>query len=211
MDDLLTPLTQSVAFEKTCQSLGLSVQRIEGAGGTCLIQTRRLPLVGTFNLVSRGPIASDGETARGLLSEVRRQTKGALVINAAADVTRPGGVKLARGADLAMLDMTAPETMRARLHQKWRNQLKKAERADLTITDQPLNAKQHEWFLSSEAKQQKDRRYKSYPAGFLLAYAAANKGEARLYTASQNGSPVAGMLILKHGRMATYQAGVTTP
>ena len=211
MDDLLTPLTQSSAFEATCTQLGLQVQRIEGHAGSCLVQTRRLPVIGSFNLVSRGPIAPSEAAARDLLREVRRQVKGVLVVNASAGLSRPGGVKLAGGAALAMLDLEAPETMRARLHQKWRNQLKKAERADLTLTDQSLNTQQHKWFLEAEAEQQKDRRYRSYPAGFLLAYAAANKGQARLYTASQNGTPVAGMLVLKHGRMATYQAGVTTP
>lgn len=56
--------------------------------------------------------------------------------------------------------------------------------------------------------QQKTRKYRNFPVGFLLAYAAANKGQARLYTAMREGQPVAGMLVLKHGRMATYQAGI---
>ena len=44
----------------------------------------------------------------------------------------------------------------------------------------------------------------------MLAYAAANKGQARLYTAMLDGRAVAARLVLKHGRMATYQAGVTS-
>ena len=43
--------------------------------------------------------------------------------------------------------------------------------------------------------------------GFLLAYSAVNKGQARLYTAMNGRDPVAAMLVLQHGNMATYQAG----
>ena len=101
--------------------------------------------------------------------------------------------------------------MRKRLHQKWRNQLRKAERSDLKVICQPLDAADHKWFLDAEMEQQRTRRYRSYPAQFLLAYAAVNKGAALVYSATRDGEPVAAMLMLRHGTMATYQAGVTTP
>lgn len=211
MTKLLTPLTQSEAFEATCKRVGVSVRRIDAHGGTCLVQSRRLPLIGMFHLISRGPVAPTPNQARAVLSEARHQMRGLLVVNAPARIPKSGGLKLASGAELALIDVSTPEVMRGRLHQKWRNQLRKSERCDLTVTDQPLNAAQHEWFLSAEAQQQTARGYRSYPAGFLLAYAQVNKGQARLYTAHQDGQPVAGMLVLTHGQMATYQAGVTTP
>ena len=97
------------------------------------------------------------------------------------------------------------------MHQKWRNQLKKAEKSPLVILNQALNPHKHMWFLDAEQRQQKARGYKNYPAPVLLAFAAANKGQARLFSAVIAGKPVAAMLVFKHGRMATYQAGVTTP
>ena len=210
MSDLALPLTQSEAFERTCNKLGLSALRISNAAGTCLVQTRKLPLIGAFHLISRGPVLSDPQAIQPFLREVRSHLKGPLVVNAPAGTLQPGGFKIAGGAELAISTLIEPSLMRARLHPKWRNQLKKAEDSGIVVTDQPLDACRHDWFLEAEAAQQKTRRYKSYPTHFLLAYAAANKGQARLYSAMLNGRPIAGMLVLKHGFMATYQAGITT-
>lgn len=210
MPDFILPLNQSEAFERTCQKLDLPVTRFETAASTCLVQSRRLPVIGTFHLLSRGPVAQQPEDASVLLIDVRRALSGPLVVNAPSDASRLGGLQLAKGAELALVDLSDAETMRRRLHQKWRNQLKKAERAPITIVDQALDATRHQWFFQAEAAQQKSRKYRALPAGFLLAYANANKGAARLYTALENGEPIAAMLVLKHGRMATYQAGVTT-
>ena len=210
MSDLVLPLTQSEAFERTCQALNLPVKRFETQDGTCLVQSRKLPVIGQFHLLSRGPTARTEEGVSTLLREVRRTLSGPLVVNVPSAAGKLGGLQIARGAELALIDLADEDTMRARLHQKWRNQLKKAERAPITMIDQPLEATRHKWFLEAEAAQQRSRKYRSYPAGFLLAYAKANQGQARLYTALENGEPIAAMLLLKHGRAATYQAGVTT-
>ncbi|MEO1187673.1 MAG: GNAT family N-acetyltransferase [Pseudomonadota bacterium] len=211
MMNLELPLTQSEAFERTCERIGVAVTRVSDADGTCLVQTRKLPVLGAFHLISRGPIMQDPDVEEAFIRRIRRQFKGPLVVNATGRTKQSGGLKIAGGAEIATIALMAPDKMRARLHQKWRNQLKKSEAAELVVTDQPLDPLRHKWFLKAEAAQQKARKYKSYPTGFLLAYAAANKAQARLYTAAQNGQPVAGMLVLKHGLMATYQAGVTTP
>lgn len=210
MPDFMLPLTQSVEFERTCDALGLPVRRFETPNATCLVQSRRFPVLGAFHLISRGPVATGPCAASSLLNDVRRELSGPLVVNASFEAEKPAGMQIAKCAELALIDLKDSDTMRARLHQKWRNQLKKAERAPLTIVDQSLDAQRHQWFFNAEAAQQKSRKYRSYPAHFLLAYGRANKGQARLYTALENGDPVAAMLVLKHGRMATYQAGVTT-
>lgn len=210
MDDLITPLNQSEAFERTCRKLGLLVRRFSTEHGTCLVQQRKWPLIGTLNLISRGPVMQDLAETQAFLSDVRREVKGPLIVNAIEGMDRIDGLNIAAGAELVLLDLSSPELMRARLHQKWRNQLCKAERSRLQVTNEALDPLQHRWFLKAEAEQQTTRRYKSYPAGFLLAYATANKGHARVYTASLHGEPLAAMLFLKHGGMATYQAGVTS-
>lgn len=211
MNELSTPLTQSEAFEKTCQSLGLAVQRFETSRGTCLVQSRKLPLLGRINLISRGPIARDKGAAQELIEQARAEIRGPLFVNATSAPVQAGGFRLISGAELALIHLDQPDEMRARMGQKWRNQLCKAERSDLTILNQSLDAERHKWFLAAEAEQQRSQRYSSYPAGFLLAYAAANKGDARVFTAQLQGQSVAAMLMLRHGTMATYQAGVTTP
>ncbi|MEM9571641.1 MAG: GNAT family N-acetyltransferase [Pseudomonadota bacterium] len=210
MIDLALPLTQSEAFQRTCDALGLTTTRIDSTAGTCLVQTRKLPLIGAFHLASRGPVVEDMSAIPTLVRAVREQVRGPLVMNAPAVATRVGGFKIANGADLAIMDLISPSRMRAQLHQKWRNQLNKAEASDLVVRTRPLDPARDKWFLDAEANQQRARGYKSYPTGFLLAYASVNKGQARLFTASSAGEPVAAMLVLQHGAMATYQAGVTT-
>ena len=210
MNDLVVPLTQSHEFEKACKMVSIQVSRLKSPLGTCLVQTRKLPVIGNVNLVSRGPVVRDAHDQKSFLSDIRRSVRGPLVVNASEDADKVGGLKLARGAKLALVDLKPEAEARARLHQKWRNQLKKAEKSDLVIVDQPLNTHKHGWFLEAEQRQQKQRGYKNYPAALLLAFAAANKNQARLYSALRAGKPVAAMLVLKHGRMATYQAGVTT-
>ncbi len=209
MQDLTLPLTQSEEFERTCNMLGMVVRRFENEAGTCLVQSRRMPVIGRFNLISRGPVIREGHLAAPLMAEIRQSVRGPLVMNAPTGAETGRSWRFARGADLALVDLLPPEQMRARLHQKWRNQLKKAEKSELSVIDQPLDRDRHDWFLGEEQAQQKARGYRSYPAGFLLAYAAANKGKARLYTAMRGRDPVAAMLVLRHGRMATYQAGIT--
>ena len=210
MTDPILPLTQSSEFEKTCNMLGLPIRRFENEYGACLIQTRKLSIVGNINLISRGPVLDDPNQLRPFLAAVRREVRGRLVINTREGAGYPGGIKVARGADLAILDIRPEEEARAALHQKWRNQLKKAEKSPLVVLNQALNPHKHMWFLEQEQAQQKSRGYKNYPAQFLLAYAAANKQQARLFSAVIAGKPVAAMLVFMHGRMATYQAGVTT-
>lgn len=210
MADLALPLTQSEAFQRTCERLGLTVTRVESATGTCLVQSRRLPLIGAFHLASRGPVVEDASAMPDALRAVRQRFRGPMVVNAPANASRVGGLKIAAGAELAMVDLISPDRMRTRLHQKWRNQLNKAEAANLAIHHHPLDAARDKWFLDAEAAQQTSRGYKSHPTGFLLAFAAVNAGQARLFTASVADQPIAAMLVLQHGAMATYQAGVTT-
>ena len=210
MSELTLPLTQSEAFERTCNKLGLPVQRIESEAGTCLVQSRKFPILGTFNLVSRGPVLRPGASDTAFADQLRHNVRGPLVINA-PEGGRGQGLKIMAGAEIAIVDLVSPESMRASLSQKWRNQLNKSQNSSLVVRNQPLDLKRHQWFLDAEQAQQRARKYRSYPTVFLLAFAAANPGQARLYTAMLEQTPVAAMLVLKHGVMATYQAGVTTP
>ena len=211
MTDPILPLTQSIEFEEACKLLELPIRRFENELGSCLIQTRKLPIVGNMNLISRGPVLKDPAGLRPFVADVRSALRGRLVVNAGAGASNLGGMKFARGADLAILDIKEEDTARAALHQKWRNQLKKAEKSPLVILNQALNPHKHAWFFKQEQSQQKTRGYQNYPTHFLLAFAAANKNQARLFSAVISGKPVAAMLVFKHGRMATYQAGVNSP
>ncbi len=209
MTEFILPLPQSEAFERTCSLLGIPVARFEDEGATCLVQSRKMPLIGSINLVSRGPVWSAGTPNTDILKRIRAEIGGPLAVNAPEGARAPG-IKLVAGARLAMVDLKTPEEMRSRLHQNWRNQLKKAEKSPLRVINQAIDPHKHKWFFAAEQAQQKARKYRSHPPEFILAYAAANKGQARLYTAMLEAQPVAAMLVLKHGLMATYQSGITT-
>ena len=210
MSDLIFPLTQSEEFERTCKKVEIPVQRFSDSAGSCLVQSRRFPIIGAINLISRGPVQRGNAGVEALLTDVRRSTRGPLFVNPPAGFSSNLGLKIAREAKLAIIDIEAPGVMRQKLHQKWRNQLRKAENAPLRVLNQPLEARRHRWFLEAEQAQQKVRKYRAHPTGFLLAYAAVNEGQARVFTAMDGLDPVAAMLVLKHGRMATYQAGIIT-
>lgn len=191
--------------------MGIAVQRHTQDGNTSLIQSRNIPLIGKVNLISRGPIGALDGQKNSHLQSLLETLKGPLIINGETGERPRGSAKLFSGKSLAMLDLDQPEMMRANLAQKWRNRLNKAERSGLVIVNQPLDRLRHEWFLKAEAEQQRERRYQGYPTALLLAFAKANKSQARLLSALDDGKPVAAILVLKHGRMATYQAGITTP
>ena len=67
------------------------------------------------------------------------------------------GFKLVSGASLAIIDLIDPDKMRARLHQNWRNQLKRAEISALRVIDQAIDPRKHQWFFEAEQAQQKAR------------------------------------------------------
>lgn len=204
------PLSQSREFERCCNRLGIPVQRHDWTGGTCLLQTRAFPMIGPVHLISRGPVSTEPEHHAEHITDILSTLKGPLLLNLEKGTRPARALRVLEGARLAVLDLHPQDRMRANLSQKWRNQLNKAERENLTILDQPLNATQHSWFLDAEAAQQRQRKYRSHPSAFLLAFAEANKGQARLLTAISDAGTAAAILIFRHGRMATYQAGVTT-
>ena len=82
MSEPAIPLTQSEAFERTCKTLGLPVKRIEAVEGSCLVQSRKLPVIGSFNLISRGPVLRPGASGEALMRRIGADIQGPVIINA---------------------------------------------------------------------------------------------------------------------------------
>ncbi|MWD26986.1 GNAT family N-acetyltransferase [Aquicoccus sp. SCR17] len=181
-------------------------------GGRALALTRRWPLLGALTLVSRGPVWA-GTGSASWPRALRNALPGALVLNAGTGcddrLCEAGFFPLLTPVSVAVIDL-APDraTRRARLHSKWRNRLARAEEAPLRVTRSTLPADPGHWLLRQEARQQKHRGYRGLPPAFSAAFAATNPRQAQLFTASdRDGTPVAAMLFLRHGRMASYQIG----
>lgn len=218
MDDLLIPLPQSPEFARTCAHLGLPVRGYTCQGGGELrglwqVQSRTLPLIGRVDLISRGPVWREARFGRDWLARWQRRHDGRpLVLNAdgmeAVDLRRAGFWPLMTPVSLALCDLAPGGSMRARLHQKWRNRLVRAEAAELSVTLKPLS--RDHWLLRAEAVQQRAKGYRGLPPTFAAAYAAVNPGCAWAITAEHGDGPVAGGVFLRHGAMATYQIGFSS-
>jgi len=223
--DLSLPLPQSCEYARAVQLLGgeVRVARVlsgRSVTGWCQIQARRIRPLGRVSLVSRGPVwqASADSDARvrwlaGWLADTRQSP---LILNADGlepDALRGAGLwPLMTPAAVALLDLGGNEAAcRTRLHPKWRNRLVRAEDGPLQVIRRDFPADPDHWLLRAERAQASQRRYRTAPAALAAAYAAANPGAAQLWTAQLEGEDVAGLLILRHGRMASYHVGHTTP
>ncbi|MCR9157890.1 MAG: GNAT family N-acetyltransferase [Rhodobacteraceae bacterium] len=207
---LPNPFPQSDAYANTLRTLGTGVQ-VEAVGekGRCLIQTRRFPIIGPVNLISRGPVGLPLSGSADYLSAL--DILGPLIINTGSpDIPVVGKVMLAKPKSVALLPLSDPCCMRRNLHQNWRNALKKTERVGLRVTNTAYRPEQHDWLIAANAAQQKTKRYHNWPTRFLNAFASENPGRARVITALDHKTPIAGMLILCHRPWATYHLGVTT-
>lgn len=128
------------------------------------------------------------------------------------DVASLGAIPIMTPATVAELDLTVDASTRhAQMHKKWRNRLNKGRSADLRISNAPLPTDKPHRLLTQDESQSKARGYKNWPTRLTLAYAATNPGQAMLFTASQNRTRVAEILILVHGSVATYHIGHTSP
>ena len=123
----------------------------------------------------------------------------------------PKAIYLKRRQQRAVLELCCTaQAARARLHQKWRNQLSRAETDDVTVTIRPFDPSSDRAFLNRATDQARSHRYVQWPATLTLAFAETAPDQTHLLTAHVAGRTVAQMLFLTHGRQATYHIGLTS-
>ncbi len=131
----------------------------------------------------------------------------------ATRLAKRGAVPLMTPNWVAEIDLTvSSDERRARLHQKWRNRLVRAEgnkRLRISISTRAL-APDH-WLFTADLALQRRRGFRNWPTALTLAYARENPDQAVLITARDGRKDVAAMLFLRHGRAATYHIGHSTP
>jgi hypothetical protein len=116
------------------------------------------------------------------------------------------------GYESVWLDLTlGPDVLHAGLHGKWRNQLRQAERHNLVLETETSAGKQFEWLMEHYLEDKIARRYRGPSPAFLRAMHGASSDKLPLVVlrALHGGKPVAGVLLVRHGRAATYQVGWT--
>ncbi|MBO9474619.1 GNAT family N-acetyltransferase [Shimia sp. R10_1] len=205
----LTPLQQSDAYRK---ALALTQTRTSTLEDGTLILRRKLAGV-SLAMLPRAQLSP--ETLPDLIRTARKRQhlgKDILILNPDTPskwLGKLGAVPIMTPQYIAELSLT--ENLRAGLNQKWRNRLVFAERQGLRITRQNMTQKPDQWLLQNNQEQQRERGYSGWSDALTLAYAKANTGDAKLFTAFDGKTPVAAMLFLKHGRSATYHISYTTP
>ncbi|WP_323763516.1 GNAT family N-acetyltransferase [Marinovum sp.] len=203
-----TPFQQHPAYGATLTHLGRPPLRIflgQAVGEVQLVRRRFGPM-GQVGLISRADVT------RRDLRRLREATGCRLfVINAETPGPAPG-LQLKTGAHVAELSLEGPaKDWRARMAQKWRNRLNRASDFGLKLTALALPPDPGHWLLRVDQAQQVVKRYRGYPPRFTAAFAAANRGQARLFEARARGAPVAALLFLCHGAVATYHIGWSGP
>lgn len=214
-ESLVLPLPQSPEFARTCDLLGLPIRQCKRESGGQAhvwwqVQSRKLPLLGRVDLISRGPVArSPADLDDWLSGWLRWHDNRPLLLNAdgiATEALRDAGFwPLITPATLALLPLSDRATLRAALQPKWRNRLVRAENAGLRVTRHGVTS--NHWLFEAEKTQMRTRRYRGLPPAVCLAFASANPGQAVLFEARNKGRPVAAALMLRHGPMATWQIG----
>jgi len=221
------PMQQHPAYAAASRALGRRVRWLR-LGPSCapmasaLVLCRRLPGLGSIALVSRGPVwARDlpdparRAALRKLVTQLRRDHAAVIVTPDPVGDSDPLGrgelLEIVSSMTLATLDLSGnTAARRARLRGKWRNALTGAEAPALTLTATPLPPDPDHWLLRAEAAQARTRRYRRLPAAFVTAWAALRPADTLLLVAQDGSGPVAGMLFLRHGTMASYHIGWTS-
>lgn len=219
------PMQQHAYYGRTCTALGSRTQSFTAGPaddplGCAHVLIRRWPMFGDFALLARGPVWQAPMTCdaarlatRALITQLRRTCRGVIVtpdtIAGQDPMQGDGLLPLVTGGCQARLSLagTAADRM-ARQHGKWRNRLRRALDADLTLHDAPFPADRDHWLLTREEAQSQSRGYRRLSASFTHAWATQNGPQStRLFTAQRNGEPLAAMLFLLHGSAASYHIG----
>jgi len=215
---LPVPLSQHPMYAAALRAIGHDAEVIglccgPRSVGQVLLITRRIGPCGKVALASRGPVwQADAEMPDRVAGLRVLRGRGLRMIEAEAadsETLRASGYRqITTPAHVAELDLTGgPAAIRARAHGKWRNRMVRAERAGLIVRSLSFQGNANHWLFQQEAAQQRRKRYATLPATLTAAFAHGNPGMARLFVAERDAVPLAGMLFLRHGPVATYQIG----
>lgn len=223
------PLQQAYAFGEVIAGHGGTVHRAElttggETAGLCQVVVRKFP---GFRLVTAlmGPVwLDDGLTPERKAEAIDQLGRTLPVKGPRAFLLMPPGGEAAVPEMLrlrrvvspyhtVLLDLTQDEeVLLAGTNGKWRNRLKAAGKAGLTVNPLGRRAEQYKWLLEAERRQQKRGGYRALSPLMVPAWQeSAGKGSIIGYEARLGMERVAGMLIFRHGRSATYHIGWSSP
>ncbi len=190
--------------------------------------TRRIAGLGKLVRIARGPLwlddgcaAGDHEAIIAAIDATWRLGRRELAVwmpelPAGSDsdsvMRRSGMRRMVTGYTSAWVDLgRSEEALRRDLHGKWRNMLRAGESAGLTVEAATGGGAELDWLLEHYGPLRRQRRFLGPEPDLIRAFAsaAARPDDVLVMRALRHGSPVAGILFLRHGASATYYVGWT--
>jgi hypothetical protein len=159
-------------------------------------------------LVSGAEVVHEAAILRG----IRRRLGRAALIWAPETDRAPGRRPVITGYSTSWVDLSrGPGVLRARLAGKWRNALVQAERRPLEV--RAGDAEEIRWLLDRNEAYRREVGYRGPSRAFLgrLAYHAGESFELLALLAREGGTPLAGILVVRHGASASYEVGYVSP
>lgn len=204
------PLSQRWLYGAAAKRLGRNVRRLAiYDDGICVgtVQMINRTIAGVeFNLATRGPCFLTEGNYRFVLKCIKRALP-ALSLTILTPAQKIRRFPLSRAVTLCDIDLALPtDILRQNMHVKWRNGLKKAEKARTKVAQITTMPAALMPLLQAEKKRQSTAKYHAIPPEFTLALQEVAPKSLRLFTATD-----AQMLFITHGNSATYHIGHTGP
>ena len=202
------PLQQHPKFAKALAYLGQDTSCCDIDGAAPLLVVPRFGV----GFSSRGPIWSNPPTEQAC-HDLRRSKVHLINSNGGDEsaLTSAGYRLIMTRTCVAEWPLLPTREARlAGLKGKWRNTLRRGQRAGMTLQREAFDARRHAWLLREDRKQQRVKKFRSLPHPLISAYAAANPKCTPVFVAYNKGNPIAALLFLLHGKVATYHLGWTS-
>lgn len=197
------PLTQSSGYFRALIAAGDKPRRL---ADETLMTTRRLPAGLRLTRISRADLEP---RILSLLVDDAGLSRAPFLL--APDRPRPGmsGLGAVRiGRSPAAIELPLDGDLSVGLDPVWRHRVSHSVRHDVTVSCTNLPMDPGHWIFG-DAKAERRQRI---PTSLLtLSYAAANPGDAKLFTAHVNQTRIAAILVLLHDKAATWHLARTTP
>lgn len=225
-------LLQSEAFAAVKKNFGWTPQfiAIEGPGFTSynLVLEKKIPLIGSFWYLIKGPDAPSLEFIPAMMRAVKSFVKaaklGVFALKIEPDVVAsPEATSLLQGAgfvkaaDLqpndhtALLDITPePNQLLRNLHSRGRNAVRRAQREEVEVvrmepTEETMKTMYELMVGTITAKSNATAREFGYYQQFWSEF--CKRGQGRFYFVFENGMPSVGAFVINYGSKATYKDG----
>jgi len=222
-------LPQAFAYGEGKAAMGWIVRRVvfSVAGRpmayATILQLRRLGVT-LLNRVNRGPVFFQDEPSEALTVGVYRALRrrfgrfwrGPLLIAPALPMGQPARIALRRAGyrvrhehawQSGRIDLTVPEdTLWMAFASTFRNRVRSAEKAgaELRVAD---DAATFEWMIARHLDNMGEKKFSAVGAGLLRALRETAPQDVTVFQLIHGGAPVAGMSVVRFGRVAEYHIG----